>query len=342
MLLMILMCKFEKKTEMNYRHLGKAGLQVSELSYGSWLNFAKLGSNDSMEKCMKYAYDNGVNFFDNAEGYVYGKSEILMGKILQKMKWSRDTYVVSSKVFFGTGGKLPNQTGLSRKHVFEACDAALKRLKVSYLDLYFCHRPDPNTPVEETVFSMHQLFMQGKILYWGTSEWSAEQITEAHAIAKQNHLLAPTMEQPQYNVLHRERFEGEYQNLYSQFGMGTTIWSPLASGLLTGKYLKGVPKKSRLALKGLEWLREKTLGDTERLEKVKKLNQLAEKLGVPLGRLAIAWCLKNKNVSTVIIGASKLEQLKENLKSSDTVELLTNEVMNEIEKIVDNKPKIKN
>lgn len=228
---------------MNYRHLGKAGLQVSELSYGSWLNFAKLGSNDSMEKCMKYAYDNGVNFFDNAEGYVYGKSEILMGKILQKMKWSRDTYVVSSKVFFGTGGKLPNQTGLSRKHVFEACDAALKRLKVSYLDLYFCHRPDPNTPVEETVFSMHQLFMQGKILYWGTSEWSAEQITEAHAIAKQNHLLAPTMEQPQYNVLHRERFEGEYQNLYSQFGMGTTIWSPLASGLLTRKIFERCSKK---------------------------------------------------------------------------------------------------
>lgn len=338
----ILMCKFEKKTEMNYRQLGKSGLQVSELSYGSWLNFAKLGSNDSMEKCMKYAYDNGVNFFDNAEGYVYGKSEILMGKILQKMKWSRDTYVVSSKVFFGTGGKLPNQTGLSRKHVFEACDAALKRLKVSYLDLYFCHRPDPNTPVEETVFSMHQLFMQGKILYWGTSEWNAEQISEAHAIAKQNHLLAPTMEQPQYNLLHRERFESEYQNLYSEFGMGTTIWSPLASGLLTGKYLNGVPKNSRLALKGLEWLREKTLGDTERLEKVKKLNQLAEKLGIPLGRLAIAWCLKNKNVSTVIIGASKLEQLKENLKSSDAVELLTDEVMSAIEKIVDNKPKIKN
>ena len=327
---------------MNYRQLGKSGLQVSELSYGSWLNFAKLGSNDSMEKCMKYAYNNGVNFFDNAEGYVYGKSEILMGKILQKMKWSRDTYVVSSKVFFGTGGKLPNQTGLSRKHVFEACDAALKRLKVSYLDLYFCHRPDPNTPVEETVFTMHQLFMLGKILYWGTSEWSAEQIIEAHAIAKQNHLLAPTMEQPQYNLLHRERFESEYHNLYSQFGMGTTIWSPLASGLLTGKYLNGVPKNSRLALKGLEWLREKTLGDTERLKKVKKLNQLAEKLGIPLGRLAIAWCLKNKNVSTVIIGASKLEQLKENLKSSDAVELLTNEVMNEIEKIVNNKPKSKN
>lgn len=336
------MCKFEKKTEMNYRQLGKSGLQVSELSYGSWLNFAKLGSNDSMEKCMKYAYDNGVNFFDNAEGYVYGKSEILMGKILQKMKWSRDTYVVSSKVFFGTGGKLPNQTGLSRKHVFEACDAALKRLKVSYLDLYFCHRPDPNSPVEETVFTMHQLFMQGKILYWGTSEWSAEQITEAHAIAKQNHLLAPTMEQPQYNLLHRERFESEYHNLYSQFGMGTTIWSPLASGLLTGKYLNGVPKNSRLALKGLEWLREKTLGDTARLEKVKKLNLLSEKLGVPLGRLAIAWCLKNKNVSTVIIGASKLEQLKENLKSSESVNLLTDEVMNEIEKIVNNKPKIKN
>ena len=291
---------------------------------------------------MKYAYDNGVNFFDNAEGYVYGKSEILMGKILQKMKWSRDTYVVSSKVFFGTGGTLPNQTGLSRKHIFEACDAALKRLKVEYLDLYFCHRPDPNTPVEETVFTMHQLFMQGKILYWGTSEWGAEQITEAHKIAKQHHLLAPTMEQPQYNLLHRERFEKEYQNLYSEYGMGTTIWSPLASGLLTGKYLNGVPKNSRLALKGLEWLKVKTLGDEERLEKVKKLYQLSEKLGVPMSRMAIAWCLKNKNVNTVIIGASRLEQLKDNLKSTDAVDVLTDEVMKEIEKILNNKSKLKN
>ena len=334
--------KFEKKFSVNYRQLGKSGLQVSELSFGSWLNFAKLGSNDSMEKCMKYAYDNGVNFFDNAEGYVYGKSEILMGKILQKMKWSRDTYVVSSKVFFGTGGKLPNQTGLSRKHVTEACDAALKRLKVDYLDLYFCHRPDEHTPIEETVFTMHQLFMQGKILYWGTSEWSARQIVEANLIAKQNHLLAPTMEQPQYNLLHRVRFEKEYQNLYSDFGMGTTIWSPLASGLLTGKYLNEIPKNSRLALKGLEWLREKTLGDKERLKKVKQLYQLAENLSIPMNRLAIAWCLKNKNVSTVIIGASKPEQLKDNLKASEVVTILTDEVMNEIEKILNTKSTLKN
>ncbi len=325
---------------MKYRRLGKSGLQLSELSYGSWLNFAKLGSNDSMEKCMKYAYDNGVNFFDNAEGYVYGKSEELMGKILRKMKWSRDTYIVSSKVFFGTGGKLPNQIGLSRKHISEACHAALKRLKVDYLDLYFCHRPDVNTPIEETVWTMNQLAVQGKILYWGTSEWSAKQITEAHTVAKQLNLLPPTMEQPQYNLFHRERFEKEYQKLYSDFGMGTTIWSPLASGVLTGKYIEGVPKNSRLGLKGLEWLRESALGDKEKLEKVKKLFTLAEKLEIPLSRMALAWCLKNPNVSTVILGATKLEQLKENLKSIDTCEVLTDEVMKEIEKILGNKPNL--
>ncbi len=337
---MISFIRFEKKIIMNYRKLGKSGLQVSELSFGSWLNFAKLGSNDSMEKCMKYAYENGVNFFDNAEGYVYGKSEELMGKILQKMKWSRDTYLVSSKVFFGTGGKLPNQTGLSRKHVVEACHGALKRLKVDYLDLYYCHRPDVNTPIEETVWTMNQLALQGKILYWGTSEWSAKQITEAHTIAAKLYLLAPTMEQPQYNMFHRERFEKEYQKLYSDFGMGTTIWSPLASGVLTGKYIDGVPKNSRLGLKGLEWLKESALGDAGKLNKVKKLFALAVKLDIPLSNLAFAWCLKNPNVSTVIVGATKLEQLKENLKSLEKMDFLTDEVMKEIEKILSNKPKI--
>ncbi len=325
---------------MNYRRLGKSGLQVSELSFGSWLNFAKVGTNDSMEKCMKYAYENGVNFFDNAEGYVYGKSEELMGKILQKHKWTRDTYIVSSKVFFGTGGKLPNQTGLSRKHVTEACHAALKRLRVDYLDLYFCHRPDVNTPIEETVWIMNQLALQGKILYWGTSEWSAKQITEAHTIAKQLNLLAPSMEQPQYNLFHRDRFEKEYQKLYTDFGMGTTTWSPLASGLLTGKYIDDIPKNSRLGLKGLEWLRESVLGDKEKLEKVKKLSMLAKKLEIPMSRMSLAWCLKNKNVSTVIIGASKLEQLKENLKSIETTVLLTEEVMKEIERVLGNKPRM--
>ncbi len=324
---------------MEYRRLGKSGLQVSALSFGSWVTFANQIGDNIAEECMKVAYDNGVNFFDNAEAYASGKSEIVMGNILKKMNWDRSSYVLSSKVFWG--GKLPNQIGLSRKHVMEACHNALKRLQVDYLDLYYCHRPDKNTPIEETVRAMDTLIQQGKVLYWGTSEWSAQEIMEAYGIARQYNLTPPTMEQPQYNMFHRERFENEYARLYSEIGLGTTIWSPLASGLLTGKYNDGMPKDTRLQLEKMEWLKESTLGEDGKIkiEKTKKLSLLAEDLGTNLPRLALAWCLKNKNVSTVITGASKVEQLKDNLLAMEVVEKITEEVMIKIEAILNNKPK---
>lgn len=322
---------------MEYRRLGKSGLPLSVLSLGSWLTFGKQISDDIAEKLMKTAYDGGINFFDNAEIYARGKSEKVMGKILKKMKWDRDSYCVSSKVFFGVG-KLPTQKGLHRKHVTEACEQAMKRLNVQYLDLYFCHRPDPETPIEETVWAMHHLIQQGKVLYWGTSEWSANQITEAHTIAERHHLIGPTMEQPQYNMLHRKRFESEYAILYARYGMGTTIWSPLASGLLTGKYLSSKPGNTRLSMAGMEWLKEQKLNDETALEKVSQLKSIADELDVTLARLSLAWCLKNPNVSTVILGASRVEQLKENLTAIDVIPLLTEEVINNIEGILQNKP----
>jgi len=325
---------------MEYRRLGKSGLQVSAISFGSWVTFAHQIGDNLAEECMKTAYENGVNFFDNAEAYSSGKSEIVMGNILKKMNWDRTSYIVSSKVFWG--GKLPNQTGLSRKHIVEACNAALKRLQTDYLDLYFCHRPDKNTPIEETVRAMETLIQQGKILYWGTSEWSSQEIMEAYSIARQFNLTPPTMEQPQYNMLHRERFENEYRRLYSEIGLGTTIWSPLASGVLTGKYNAEIPQGTRMELPNMQWLKESALDGEEgkkKLEKVKKLNQLASELNTNLPRLAIAWCLKNKNVSTVITGASKVEQLKDNLLAMEVIEKLTDEVMEKVEEILENKPK---
>lgn len=324
---------------MEYRRLGHSGLQVSALSFGSWITFGAQVNDSVAEECMKAAYDAGVNFFDNAEAYASGKSETVMGNILKKMGWERSTYVVSSKVFWG--GKLPNQSGLSRKHVFEACHKALKRLQVDYLDLYFCHRPDRNTPVEETVRAMHDLIAQGKVLYWGTSEWSAQQYMEAWSVARQYSLTPPTMEQPQYNMFHRERFEIEYARLYSTTGMGTTIWSPLASGLLTGKYNEGTPKDTRIDRPGMEWLKESMTGDVvkPKIEKARQLTKLASDLGTNLPRLALAWCLKNPNVSTVITGASKVEQLKDNLPALEVVPKLTAEVMEAIENILQNKPK---
>lgn len=323
---------------MEYRRLGRSGLEVSALSFGSWITFGKQIQDNVAEDCMKLAYDNGVNFFDNAEAYSSGRSETIMGNILKKMGWERSTYVVSSKVFWG--GKLPNQFGLSRKHVVEACNNALRRLQVDYLDLYFCHRPDKNTPIEETVRAMHDLIAQGKILYWGTSEWSAQEIMEAYGIARQYNLTPPTMEQPQYNMFHRERFENEYSRLYDQIGLGTTIWSPLASGLLTGKYNKDIPKDTRLHLSGMEWLKDETIGEKsgDKIEKSRQLSKLADKIGVSLPKLALAWCLKNTNVSTVILGASKVEQLKETLTSLDVVPMLTQEVISEIEMVLGNKP----
>ena len=323
---------------MEYRRLGKSGLQVSALSFGSWVTFGAQVNNSMAEQCMKIAYDNGVNFFDNAEAYASGKSELVMGEILKKFNWDRSTYVISSKVFWG--GKLPNQIGLSRKHVMEACHAALKRLQVDYLDLYFCHRPDKNTPIEETVRAMHDLIQQGKILYWGTSEWSGVEIMEAYSIARQYHLTPPTMEQPQYNLLHRDKFEVEYSKLYTEIGLGTTIWSPLASGLLSGKYLDKMPEDTRINRPGMEWLKENIMGEQAKWkhEKVKKLKKIADDLGIPLNRMAIAWVLKNPNVSTAILGASKIEQLTDNLKAFEVLPLLTDEVMQHIEQAVQNKP----
>jgi voltage-dependent potassium channel beta subunit len=320
---------------MEYRRLGRSGLKVSALSLGSWLTFGKQISDDVAEELMICAYDNGVNFFDNAEIYARGKSEIVMGNILKKLEWRRDTYLVSSKVFWG--GDKPNQTGLSRKHVFEACHAALKRFQLDYLDLYFCHRPDPETPIEETVWVMNDLIRQGKILYWGTSEWSAQEITEAFAIARREHLIPPTMEQPQYNMFHRYRFELEYKRVFEELGYGSTIWSPLASGVLSGKYNSGFPSDTRLGIEGLEWLKERVLTE-DNISKTKALQTIAGDLGVSLPQLAIAWCLKNKNVSTVILGGSKTIQLKENFAAIELQTKLTDDVLTSIEQLLENKP----
>ena len=322
---------------MKYRRLGKSGLQVSELSLGSWLTFGKQIGNDISEQLMDIAYHAGINFFDNAEIYARGESERVMGKILKKKEWRRDSYIVSSKVMFGTGGKLPTQVGLNRKHMVEACHDAMARLQVDYLDLYFCHRPDPTVPMTEIVWTMHNLIQQGKILYWGTSEWSAQEIMEAHMIAEKHHLIGPVMEQPQYNMLHRDRVELEYANIYETVGLGTTVWSPLASGILSGKYNDGFPAGTRLGIEGLEWLKDRSLAD-KNLAATKKITALAYELGTTPALLALAWCLKNPHVSTVILGASKTTQLEENLKAPEVVELLTEEVMEKIEEILDNKP----
>ena len=323
---------------MQYRRLGKSGLEVSALSFGSWLTFGNQITDEVAEKCMIAAYNAGVNFFDNAEVYANGKSEIAMGKIIRKHGWKRDTFVISSKVFWG--GNLPNQKGLSRKHIFEACNAALQRLQVDYLDLYFCHRPDKNTPVEETVRAMNDLIRQGKVLYWGTSEWSASQIMEAYSAARQYQLVPPTMEQPQYNMFNRDKVEKEFHRLYSEIGLGTTIFSPLASGLLTGKYNKSIPKNTRINLKNMEWLKEQITGKEAKIkiEKVKKLAKIADELNTSLPKLSLAWCLKNPNVSTVITGASRVEQVTENMKAIEIVAQLNDSVMMEIENILDNKP----
>lgn len=322
---------------MEYNNLGKSGLQISRLSLGSWLTFGKQIGDDVAERLMDIAYENGINFFDNAEIYARGKSEEVMGTILKKKNWSRDSYIVSSKVFFGNGGQLPTQKGLSRKHIFEACEQALKRFQLDYLDLFLCHRPDKQTPIEETVWSMHQLIMQGKILYWGTSEWSAQEIMEAHMFAKQNHLIGPIVEQPEYNMFTRQKVEVEFSQIYKTVGLGTTIWSPLASGILSGKYNQEFPSDTRLGMEGLDWLKEKNF-TVERIDVVKKLSALAADLNMSLPVLGLAWCLKNPNVSTVILGASKEHQLKENLTSLEAKEKLTPEIMDQIEGILSNKP----
>jgi voltage-dependent potassium channel beta subunit len=325
---------------MEYRRLGTSGLKVSALSLGSWVTFGKQLDMSDAKTLLKTAYDAGINFFDNAEVYEAGESEKIMGDAIDGLGLPRDTFAVSSKVFWG--GDKQMQLGLSAKHVRDACDAALKRLKVDYLDLFFCHRPDIDTPIEETVRVMHNLIQQGKVMYWGTSEWSAQQITEAHAVARAHHLTPPTMEQPQYNLLHRDKVEAEFTPLYENFGLGTTIWSPLASGMLTGKYNDGIPDDSRLALPGYEWLRDLWVSEDgqQKLEKVRQLTALAKDIGISVTHLSLAWCLKNPNVSTVILGASRLVQLKDNLKSLDAIEKLTPKVMKSIETIVANKPAV--
>jgi len=319
--------------------MGKTGLQLSVLSYGSWVSFHKQIDDSAADDLMSIAYDNGINFFDNAEVYALGESEKMMGRVLKKKNWDRTSLVISSKAFWGWRGKQnkPNQLGLSRKHLTEACNEALQRLQLDYLDLYFCHRPDKNVPIEEVVWTMNMLMQQGKILYWGTSEWSAQEIMEAHMVAAKNHLIGPAMEQPEYNMFHRNKLENEFLQIFKTVGLGTTIWSPLASGLLTGKYNNGIPEGSRMAIQGFDWLKDKTL-TADRLDKVKKLKTVADKLNTSMAALAVAWCIKNPNVTTAILGATKKEQLTENLKALDVYPLLTSEVMNEIEAIIQTKP----
>jgi len=312
-------------------------LQISELSFGSWITFGNQIDDSISRDLMVEAYDAGINFFDNAEVYADGRSEKVMGKIIKQLGWSRDSYILSSKVYFGAGGKRPTQKGLNRKHIVEACNDALRRLQVEYLDLYFCHRPDKLTPIEETVFTMHNLIQQGKILYWGTSEWSGVEIMEAHRVASANHLIGPVMEQPQYNMLHRDKVEVEYHSIYKTLGLGTTIWSPLASGILTGKYSKGISEDYRLNLGELSWLKEKNVVE-DKLRKADRIVELAKELGCSSAQLSLAWCLKNPNVSSVILGASRLSQLRENLMCLDYVDLLSPEVLERIEGILQNKP----
>jgi voltage-dependent potassium channel beta subunit len=321
--------------------MGKTGLQLSVLSYGSWVTFHKQIDDKISDTLMGIAYDNGVNFFDNAEVYALGESEKQMGRVLKAKNWDRTSYCVSSKAYFGSRGKnnKPNQTGLSRKHLVEACHEALQRLQVDYLDLFFCHRPDKNTPIEEVVQTMNILIQQGKILYWGTSEWSGVEIMEAHRVAAQYGLMGPAMEQPQYNLLHRDKLENEYLMIFKTVGLGTTIWSPLASGLLSGKYNEGIPEDSRFALEGFDWLKNQWMAD-EKLGKVKQLKTVADELGTSQATLAIAWCIANPNVTTAILGATKQEQLTENLKALEVYPKLTPEVLQRIDDIVGTKPKL--
>lgn len=320
---------------MNYRRLGKSGLKVSELSLGAWVTYGGQVGQDVAEKCMAAALEYGVNFFDNAEGYAEGNAEIVMGNVIKKLGCRREDLVVSTKIFWGGNG--PNDTGLSHKHVIEGVNNALRRFQLDYVDLVFCHRPDPSTPIEETVRAMDLVIKSGKAMYWGTSEWSAAQIMRADGLARQYGLTPPAMEQPQYNMFARERFEKEYDILYKELGYGTTIFSPLASGLLSGKYNNGIPEDSRAALPGYEWLK-RIITETGGVEKVKQLVPVSQDLGCTMSQLALAWCLKNPNVSTVITGASRPEQVHENMKALEVVSKLTPDVMERIESILDNNP----
>lgn len=324
---------------MEYRYMGRTGLQLSVVSFGSWVTFHKQIEDHKADELMGMAYDAGINFFDNAEAYAGGESELMMGRILKNKQWDRTSYVLSSKVYFGLQGKnnKPNQHGLGRKHVVEACHAAINRMQTDYLDLYFCHRPDTHVPIEEVVWTMHNLIQQGKILYWGTSQWSAAEIMEAHRVAQQYGLIGPVMEQPQYNMFERFKMEQDYLPVFKNVGLGTTIWSPLAAGFLTGKYLNGIPEDSRLAITGFDWLKNRWLQE-EKIAKLKKLVALADEIGVSMASLAIAWTIANPHVTTAILGATKPQQLTDNLKALEVKEMLNTEIIGWIEDILQNKP----
>ena len=319
--------------------MGRTGLQLSVLSFGSWVSFHKQIDDSGADRLMGMAYDAGINFFDNAEAYAGGESELMMGRVLKNKNWERSSFVLSSKAYFGLRGKgnKPNQAGLSRKHLAEACHDAMRRMQVDYLDLYYCHRPDLNVPIEEVVWTMHNLIQQGKVLYWGTSQWSGAEIMEAHRIAQQYGLIGPVVEQPQYNMFWRTRMEQDYLPVFKNVGLGTTIWSPLASGFLTGKYLEGIPEGSRMSYDTFGWLRDRWITQ-ENIDKLRKLMALSGEMGVSMASLAVAWTIANPHVTSTILGATREEQLAENLKALDVVKLLTPEVHARIEEILQNKP----
>ena len=317
---------------MKYRFLGKTGIQVSELSFGSWVTFHNQAGVQAAVDMMSAAYEAGVNFFDNAEVYAGGKSESVMGEALKQLGWRRGSYLISTKLFWGLHEGVNEKNTLNRKRLIEGINGSLERLQLDYVDLIYCHRPDPTTPIEETVWAMHNIIEWGKAMYWGTSEWAASEIIEAIQIAERHHLHKPVVEQPQYNLFEQGRMQGDYVRFYRDYGYGSTIWSPLASGLLTGKYNQGIPADSRGALKGYEWLKG-SLSDTKNLEKVAALGTIAQELDCTLSQLALAWCLKNPFVSTVITGASRVEQVHENMKAADVVDRITPEVLGRIDEI---------
>jgi voltage-dependent potassium channel beta subunit len=317
---------------MNYRHLGKAGLRVSELSLGSWVTFQNQVDVDAAVEMMSAAYDAGVNFFDNAEAYKHGQSEEIMGEALQRLGWRRGSYLVSTKLFWGLHDNVNEKDTLNRKYLLEAIDASLERMDLDYVDLLYCHRADPTTPIEETVWAMHNIIERGKALYWGTSEWEAAEILEALDVAERHHLHKPIVEQPVYNLFQRHRFAPEYDAVYAEHGYGSTTWSPLASGLLTGKYQAGIPKGSRGAVKGMEWIQDQ-LTDADRLARVAALEPLAKDMGASLAQFSLAWCLQNSHVSSVITGASRVEQVHENMKALQFVEKFTPDLIEEIDRI---------
>jgi voltage-dependent potassium channel beta subunit len=322
--------RFMPQTKMPYRRLGRCGLQLSVLSFGSWVTFDTQIKDDLALDCMQVAHDAGCNFYDNAEAYAGGESEAIMGRVIEQLGWKRQSYVLSTKVFWGLDGKMPNmQNTLNRKYLHHAIEGCLDRLRVDFIDLLFCHRADKNTPIEETVWAMHDLIERGKVLYWGTSEWSADEIRAAWDIAERHHLHKPVMEQPQYNMIERTKVEIEFARLYDDIGLGLTTWSPLASGILTGKYRDGIPDDSRGALPGYGWL-AKRFTDPAQVARVEKIRPIAEGLGCTMAQLAVAWCASNPNVTTVITGASKVSQVVDNFGALDVLEALTPEIIEQI------------